>query len=317
MPDVTIPSGELNEFDLPPVCIITGEREGVVFKPVKFSWYPRWIGFLVLLNVFIALIVASAMTKRVKGTLPFTEAAWSRWKRGQVIMIAACVLALALFFGGLALLLGEDPTPLGFVSLALCVALPVAAWIYFLRDRAPRVVRIDKEAIVLSIPNAEAAFGIAHRSLSDRYAGDLPEVEVDETGAPARAVCFQHPDIVANCVCTRCGVFICPRCENRVRRHAPPLCPGCWERRSRAVPKPVGNEGPDLSAAGIGLWVGIISVIPMCIPAQVVSLVLNTVNLVRNRHPQSPQLNRRKAIAGLVLTGIGVLLTVALRNLHV
>jgi hypothetical protein len=43
---ITIPSNELNSFGLPPVCVVTGSREGVVFKPVKFSWYPRWVSYL-------------------------------------------------------------------------------------------------------------------------------------------------------------------------------------------------------------------------------------------------------------------------------
>ncbi|RKG63079.1 hypothetical protein D7V80_32075 [Corallococcus sp. CA054B] len=73
---------EMNAFDLPPVCLITGERQGVVFKPVAFSWYPPWISRFLLLGVLalalvpilpIALFVASVRTKQALGTLPFTE----------------------------------------------------------------------------------------------------------------------------------------------------------------------------------------------------------------------------------------------------
>ncbi|RKH01964.1 hypothetical protein [Corallococcus carmarthensis] len=311
MHHVDIPSGELNEFDLPPVCIITGERQGVVFKQVKFSWYPRWVGFLALLNLLIAIIVAAAMTKRVKGTLPFTEEAWSRWKRGQVIMGVSVVAAIALLIAAVSLL-SADVIPLGLAALASCVAIPVLAWVYFLRGRGPQVRRIDKDSIALAIPNGVAAHAITVHFLAGLRPLEREDAEdLDADGVPVRAVCARHEDIVANHVCTRCGAFMCPRCENRVRREAPPLCPGCWELRTRNIA--VEAKDPGITLADSGLLVGVISVIPMCYAAHVASLVLNTVSLVRNRHADSPRVNRKKAIAGLALTGTGLLLTLAMR----
>lgn len=223
---VEIPSGELNEFDLPAICVVTGARQGVVFKPVKFSWYPRWIGFLVLFNLLIALIVASVMTKRVKGTLPFTEEAWSLWKRGQVIMGLSAAATIGLLVAAIALLASNGSESLGMVALISAVALPVAAWFFFLRGRGPQVRRIDKERIALAIPSAPAAHAITGHFLAGLRAPEWREEDVDADDAPGRAVCARHEDIVANQVCTRCGAFMCPRCENRVRRESLPLCPG-------------------------------------------------------------------------------------------
>ncbi|WP_147441749.1 hypothetical protein [Corallococcus exercitus] len=309
MHQIDVPSGELNEFDLPPVCVVTGERQGVVFKPVKFSWYPRWIGFLFLLNVLIAIIVASAMTKRVKGTLPFTEEAWSRWRRGQILTSISAVTALALLVTAIALLVAEEPLPLGLVVLALGVAVPLLTWIFFARGRGPQVLRIDKDAIALAIPNADAA-----RTIMDYFVAGLrpaawAEDGQDAEGTPVRAICARHDDIVASGVCPRCGAFMCPRCENRTREQASPLCPGCWELRARSIKK-----APEsfFTAPNVGLQLGLVSLIPFCFIVQPVSLVLNIVNLVKARREGGSQRDQRKAIASLILTGLGTVLTVAL-----
>ncbi|NPC72885.1 hypothetical protein HPP05_24360 [Corallococcus exiguus] len=311
MHHIDIPSGAMNEFDLPPICIVTGEREGVVFKTVHFSWYPRWIGFLALLNLLIAIIVAAAMTKRVKGTLPFTEEAWSRWKRGQIIMGVSVVAGIALLILAFSLLASDAPEWQGLVALASSVALPVLAWVFFLRARGPQVRRIDPDNISLAIPNGPAAYAITDHFLAGLPSPVLDDGErLDANDAPDRAVCARHDDIVANQVCTRCGVFMCPRCERRVRRESPPMCPGCWELRGRTITAQA--KDPGVTLANSGLFVGVISVIPMCYVAPVVSLVLNTVSLVRNRHPDSPRIHRKKAFAGLALTGIGLLLSLGM-----
>ncbi|WP_223641987.1 hypothetical protein [Corallococcus sp. EGB] len=311
MHHVELPVGELNEFDLPPVCIVTGEQgEGVVFKPVKFVWHPRWIGLLIFCNALIALIVALAMTKRVKGALPFTEEAWSLWKRGQVIMGVSAVTTIALLLTSLSLLASRHPSPLGFLALVSAVALPVLAWFFFLRGRGPQVRRIDKGTIALAIPNRDAA-----RALMGHFQAGLRapvwngEEGLDENGVPTRAVCARHEDIVANQVCPRCGAFMCPRCENRVRREAMPMCPGCWELRARVLAKP-----PDslVTAPNVGLVLGLVSLLSLLIPfliiIQPVSLVLNTMNLVKARREGGSRENQRKAIVGLVATGLGALL---------
>lgn len=238
MHSIKIRSQELNAFDLPPVCVITGEREGVVFKPVKFAWYPRWVYLLIFANLIIALLVASAMTKRVKGELPFTKEAWSRWKRGQIIVGVSAAAAIALLFTALFLLVGDATGPLGLGVLALGTVLPVLAWLFFLRGKGPQALRIDKDEVTLSLPSRVAA-----RAFTSHFQAGLRPMawsapdRLDANGAPVHAVCARHDDIVANWACPRCGAFMCPRCENRVRPEAQPLCPGCWELRARAVEK--------------------------------------------------------------------------------
>ncbi|MBN8470002.1 hypothetical protein JYJ95_26120 [Corallococcus exiguus] len=312
MHHIDIPSGQLNEFDLPAICIVTGERQGVVFKPVNFTWYPRWIGFLALLNLLIAIIVASVMTKRVNGTLPFTEEAWSRWKRGQVIMVVTVLAAIALLILAFCLLASDLPEWQGLVALASSGVMPVLAWVFFLRGRGPQVRRIDQDNLSLAIPNGPAAHAITGHFLARLNPPARDDGEsLDADGAPDSALCARHDDTVANQVCTRCGAFMCPRCENRVRSESLPLCPGCWELRGRTIAEQA--KAPGLTLANSGLFMGVMSVIPMCYAVHVVSLVLNTVSLVRNRHPDSSLIDRKKAIAGLALTGIGLLLKLGMQ----
>lgn len=62
----------------------------------------------------------------------------------------------------------------------------------------------------------------------------------------------------------------------------------------------------------MGLQLGLVSLIPFCFILQPVSLVLNVVNLVKARREGGSERDRRKAIASLVLTGLGTALTVTL-----
>ncbi|WP_375756317.1 hypothetical protein [Corallococcus exercitus] len=313
MHPIDIPAGELNEFDLPPICIVTGERQGVVFKPVHFSWYPRWIGFLAILNLLIAIIVASVMTKRVKGTLPFTEEAWSRWRRGQVLMAVSVVVAIALLILSFSLLASDAPEWQGLVAMASSVALPVLAWVFFLRNRGPQVRRIDKDTLSIAIPNGLAAHAFTSHFLTGLHAPAGDEAAgLDANDAPARAVCARHEGIVANHACLRCGTFMCPRCERRSRREATPMCPGCWELRIRSIEKPPASV---FTAPNVGLQLALVSLLPFCFILQPVSLVLNVVNLVKARREGGSRADQRKAIASLILTGLGTVLTVALYGL--
>lgn len=156
MTEVTIPERELNSFDLPRVCILTGNREGVTFRPVKFAWYPRWVVILIVVNLLVAAIVAFALTKRVRGELPFTEQAWLTWRRGRVLFPSSIVFAVGLLFGGL-FLLAADHAVLGIVALVLAIAVPVAVWAAFLRGRNLMVSKIADGSIVLRTPSAVAA----------------------------------------------------------------------------------------------------------------------------------------------------------------
>lgn len=168
MRDVVIPKNELSEFDLPRVCVITGQTEGVVFKPVKFAWYPRWIVVLVLLNVLIAAIVAMALTKKAKGTLPFSEEGWAQWKRGKLLFGLSLLGTVVILIGGIALLARtESPAPL-LTAVLLSILLPIVTYALVLKNRAPVAKKIDDQHITLTLPSDEAASRIKTHLMSGR-----------------------------------------------------------------------------------------------------------------------------------------------------
>jgi hypothetical protein len=153
---VEIPVNEMTSFDLPKVCLITGSTENVSFKPVKFSWYPRWIAVFILVGWPIALILALVLTKRAKGELPFTEDAHRRWKLGQALLALSIIAALGLFVGGVALLVSDQPV-FGIACLVLCLGLPITVGVVFVQGKRILCTKIDKEIVFLKIPSASAA----------------------------------------------------------------------------------------------------------------------------------------------------------------
>ncbi|WP_404365792.1 B-box zinc finger protein [Corallococcus coralloides] len=260
---------EMNAFDLPPVCVITGERQGVVFKPVAFSWYPGWASRFLFLGVLvlplvpllpiasivlpIALIVASVMTRQAKGTLPFTEEAWSRWRRTRVIRPIAFAAGAGLLIMAAAVLAAGERMPLGLGALALGVALPALAWVF--SSQGPQLQGSREDALVLYIPNGAAAQAItSHFEAGLQFPGWKGEEPIAANGDPTIPRCARHDGFIANKVCQRCGTFMCPDCEYRVRETSQSFCPGCWELRARSI-----GQGPvsGLTAPGT-LVVGLV-----------------------------------------------------------
>jgi hypothetical protein len=159
---ISIPSKELNSFDLPSICVVTGSREGVVFKPVKFSWYPRWVSYFAPLALIVAVILAAILRKRVRGELPFTEKAWSDWRRGRIALALSMLAAVVGLVVGVPFAFTVDPN-VGLASLAAVVGLPVLVGVTLLRGRAPVVMKITDTEITLRLPSDVAADAINAR----------------------------------------------------------------------------------------------------------------------------------------------------------
>lgn len=167
MATVILPSDELTSFDLPAICMVTGQTEGVTFKPVRFAWYPRWVAALILCNLLIMLIVALILTKRVKGELPFTEEGYRRWQRGRLLFGLSVFAGLGLFFAGMALAINESGL-LALLAFIATVAVPVGTYIGFARGNMVVVKKIDETTITLEVPSQEAAERIERHLVAGR-----------------------------------------------------------------------------------------------------------------------------------------------------
>ncbi len=116
---------------------------------------------------------------------------------------------------------------------------------------------------------------------------------------PAGSVCASHADAPATYACPRCGSFMCVACERRTRPEAVPLCPNCWDLRSKTtVPQ---NNDRDARLQTTGFVLGFISLLPFW-PVVLASLIINIVSLVKAK-PDSPLRPKRwKSVTGLVVT---------------
>jgi uncharacterized integral membrane protein len=168
MTEISIPDNEMNQFDLPRVDVVTGTTDGVVFKPVKFQWYPRWVAVFVVAPLLF-IIVALVMMRRTKGELPFTEASYSAWRLGRVAQVLAIVGALLGFVAGAALL--DRSGALGGLVMLASVAVPIVVALTLVQGKGPRVVRIAKGFTVLQVPSAAAAAAFQEHLTAGDVAG--------------------------------------------------------------------------------------------------------------------------------------------------
>lgn len=170
---IKIPVNELTQFDLPKVCVMTGATEGVEFRPVKFQWYPPWLGILIVVNVLVAAIVISVMTKKAKGELPMTHEAWAKWKKWKMLT----VFSVLGFIGGVVLslvLLMTEVAALGGV-LFFATLIQLIVCLVVTRKAGPQVKEIKDNVVTLQLPMADvAATFTAHLTGGARRASSLP-----------------------------------------------------------------------------------------------------------------------------------------------
>ncbi len=155
MAQISIPQNEMSSFDLPKVCIITGETENVQFRPVKFQWYPRWIGVFGMAPLIMIILLALLM-RRAKGELPFSDAAWEAWKKGKMMLalgIVGCIVLLGA--GGAAV--ANRMEGLGVLMFLAGIVLPIVVGVVFLAGRGPTCTRIDAGYVELKIKSDAAA----------------------------------------------------------------------------------------------------------------------------------------------------------------
>jgi hypothetical protein len=149
--------------------VVTGQTENVEFKPVNFSWYPRWVVVLVLLNLLIAAIVAFALTRRVKGSLPFTEEAYKAWKVGQVLFALSIVVCIATLIVGV-ILMSNRMEWLGFATLMMAIGVPIFVGVRFMRHKGPVVQKIADGEITLKLPSEKAVQAIQQHLIAGLHA---------------------------------------------------------------------------------------------------------------------------------------------------
>jgi hypothetical protein len=158
MATLSIPENEMTSFDLPKVCIITGSSQNVSFRPVKFQWYPRWIGVFGIAPL-IMIIMMMVLMRRAKGELPFSDEAWEAWKKGKMMMALGTVGAIVLFGGGIAALANRMEA-VGALMMVAAVVAPIVIGVKFLMGRGPTCTRIGDGRIDLKIKSDAAAEAI-------------------------------------------------------------------------------------------------------------------------------------------------------------
>jgi hypothetical protein len=161
---VNIPIQEVNAFDLPPVCVITGAEEGVSFRKVQLSWHPPWVWLLIFVpfgGLFLVLIVAMVLRKRLKAELAFTATGWARRQRTLWLRPLSLVGLIMGVVGSITLMVAEGALrdaalPLFLASLAFPFVVVILT-----RKSVVQASRISATHVFLKLPSEVAARRIA------------------------------------------------------------------------------------------------------------------------------------------------------------
>jgi hypothetical protein len=136
--------------DLPPICMRCG-NSATVYKQKQFSWHPSWVIVLILVNIVVYIIVALALTKRLRLDAPLCQRHRNHWLgRGLVTWLS--LLALICLIIASAIELPEIIGP-GNLSLIFFGGLfAFVAWVIMaviLQQTSIRTVMITDEEIAL------------------------------------------------------------------------------------------------------------------------------------------------------------------------
>jgi hypothetical protein len=171
---LSLPVAEMNSFDLPRVCLVTG-APAAEFKKMKFSWYPRWVAALIFVpygGLLLALVISLILRKHAAGELPFSEEGWARHRRSKWIAASALLWMIGGFIGAIGLGIAEQGA-LAALTVLVALGLIIASMVYAQRTGIS-VQRIADDQIQLKIPSEAAALAVeAHL-----HSGVLPAAAV-------------------------------------------------------------------------------------------------------------------------------------------
>lgn len=188
MAKVSIPKAELNRFDLPPVCLITGSTEGVTFRPRKLLWTPPWVYLLIFIpmgGLPLAFVVSLLVRRRVDAELPFSEKGWTRFRQATWFRPLSVLVLLCGWLGALMLLASESDAMSNFagVFVILFLAIPIAVYVAT-RKWVVSVGGITKTHVDLRCGSDEAAQRIrAHLRGRPAPQADVLHAAVDASAA--------------------------------------------------------------------------------------------------------------------------------------
>jgi hypothetical protein len=119
MASVRLGRYEVEDYDLPRVCMRCGER-AVTYKQHRFRWFPAWLIVTFPLGILPYIILTEVMTKRMAVRVPYCEKHQKRpwW---PILVYAAILIALVVLTLGLMVLLHRSVAG-GFICLGGFVA---------------------------------------------------------------------------------------------------------------------------------------------------------------------------------------------------
>lgn len=311
MAQVTLPLVCVNAFDLPPVCVVTGASDDIVWRKTKVRYTPPWVFALILVHIVVAAVVGTILSRKATLELPYAREAYRSLRRHRIILLVASCLSVVLLIGGFMLTWATENIPLGVTVMLGPLIATILYGAIVVSPRTPRArsmtdthvtLRARSGAFVSAVMTTLPAAGWAAGQMGRGYAAP-----------PAGAYCAQHPDADAEFLCGRCGDFLCRPCAQWVPVSDRVLCEGCGQRRlehlaSLGVNDPgwayYGQPPPRNRVATTGLWCAILGLIPFLVICAAAAVVCSIIGLV-----QASRLGvgRAAAIWGLVLglAGIG------------
>ncbi len=134
MPRVELLETSIRKGILPPICVITGGQENISFQPA---------------------LVPSRDGSHRRLVLPFADLPFKRWQAAKLLYRVSITLAVVQFFGACFLAMVNGPMSI-LIFLAGC-ALPLCTYWGMLRGSGPEVLAASRGALILDIPNSDAA----------------------------------------------------------------------------------------------------------------------------------------------------------------
>lgn len=217
--------------ELPRVCVISGEMDGVDLIPVSYA---------MTRPVFAMLMEwrrpGSLARRSFAVALPFTKAAYEGWHRGRVLAIGLCGVAFFVLIAALGFSLWPTTASLAGQAAGTGLAVIVLAGGIVYARPGPRCVEVSEREVTFEVPSVGAAYAFAER---DTRLGEAPLEKIlrnlaqaANKAVPAGTRCSKHGGVAATFACAKCSATGCRDCEFRVGSPSVLVCGACLRAAS-------------------------------------------------------------------------------------